>query len=323
LRYRLFEIDLIIKRTVQYTFISSAGFVVYLLAVGGASLFLQSNIEWVAGIIAIALVVIFFNPARQRLQAVMNRLMPYTPPPPEVLAEMEREKAEREERKMKKEAQERTSATRANWLLVARLGWLAFFAFAMLALLFAIPARWAQLTQPTSITLANLNALGWPVMGYAVYSITTEVIFTAVFLIVGLLIFSRRSNDGMALFMSLTLVAYGVGNQTITPTINALLQYPLGKLIYPFLPFAAWATFTQFPYLFPNGRFVPRWARYPALLWFLLCIPWNFLPLDSPYGFSNWPPAILVPLLLVLWGSWVVCQIHRYARVSTPLAMRW
>jgi hypothetical protein len=205
------------------------------------------------------------------------------------------------------------------WLALARLGWLAFFAFATLALLFAIPARWAQLTQPTPTTLANLSALGWPVMGYAAYSLATEVIFTAVFLVVGLLIFARRSNDGMALFMSLTLVAYGVGNQTITPTISVLLAYPWGKFIYPCLTFAAWATFTQFPYLFPNGRYVPRWARLLGLIWFLLCILWNFLPSDSPWGVFNWPPIIFVPLLLFMWGSWVVSQVYRYARVSTPV----
>ncbi len=51
--------------------------------------------------------------------------------------------------------------------------------------------------------------------------------------------FARRSNDGGALVTALFLVAFGVGNQTITPTLTGLSAYPFGKFVFEFGGFAA------------------------------------------------------------------------------------
>jgi hypothetical protein len=212
------------------------------------------------------------------------------------------------------------SSTRlqGRWLTVARAAWLVFFALSILALAAAIPARWAELTHPAPITQANLNSLGWSVTLYAVYSITTEVIFTAAYLGVALIIFARRSNERMALFTGLMLVAFGVGNGTITPIIGALRTYPYGDFLFNFLGYAAWVTFTQFPYLFPSGRYVPGWTRFPALIWFLICIPWNFMS-GSALDPLTWPPAVFGPIIFGLYASWLVSQISRYRHVSNPV----
>ncbi len=209
-------------------------------------------------------------------------------------------------------------AARSRWLLAARMAWLGFFTLATLSFLVAVPARWVQLTQPTPITQANLAALGWPVGPHAVFTLGSEVVFTAVFLLVSLIIFARRADDRMAWFASLMLVAFGVGNQSITLTLSALQVNALGDLLFAFFAFAAWASFTQFPYLFPSGRYVPHWTRLPALIWFLLCIPWNFMS-GSPLDPLTWPLAVFGPLLLALYGSFAVAQVYRFARVSTRL----
>jgi hypothetical protein len=205
-----------------------------------------------------------------------------------------------------------------RWLVIARIGWIAFFTAAMLALIAATPIRWAQLVHPSAVVQAYLGTLGWPLMAYSIYSMISELVFTGVFLVVGVIIFVRRPDDRMALFTSVMLIAFGVGNQTITPTVSALLIYPFGEFLFACAGFAAWATFTQFPFLFPNGRYVPAWTRVPALTWFLLCIPWNFM-VGSPYDPTTWPSVLFIPLGLFLYGSFLVCQVYRYRRVSTPL----
>ncbi len=200
-----------------------------------------------------------------------------------------------------------------RWLTLARVGWLAFFVVATSTLLIALPVRWAELTHPTPATLANLNTLGWPVTVYATLSISTEIIFASVFLGVGFIIFLRRPADRMALFTSLMLVAFGAGNQTITPTVGAL-----GKNVFAVFGFAAWVTFTQFPYLFPNGRYIPKWTRLPALIWFLLCIPWNFM-VGSHLDPTTWPATLFYPFLIVMWATFVFSMVYRYQRVSNPV----
>jgi hypothetical protein len=193
-----------------------------------------------------------------------------------------------------------------------------FFTLAVLGWLIAIPARWHELANPRITELTNLTALGWPVTPFAVYSMISELIFASVYLLVGLVIFIRRSDDRMAWFTSLMLVAFGVGNQSITPTISALRSYPYGDFIFACAGFTAWATFTQFPYLFPSGRYVPKWTIITGLIWLLLCIPWNFM-VNTPLYPLNWPPILGYTLILSLWVSWLVSQVYRYVRISTPI----
>jgi hypothetical protein len=205
-----------------------------------------------------------------------------------------------------------------HWLTFARVAWVAFFAISLVAMTVAIPARWQELIHPSPLLLANLNSLGWSVTGYAVYTLFSEVIFTAAYLGVALIIFARRSNERMALFSSLMLVAFGVGNQTITPIIGTLRVYPYGNLLFSLFGYLAWVTFTQFPYLFPSGRYIPRWAIIPALIWFLICIPWNFMT-GSALDPLTWPPVVFGPLLLGLYISFLVSQVYRYRRVSNAV----
>ncbi len=207
---------------------------------------------------------------------------------------------------------------RGQALTVARAVCVAFFIYATLVFLIALPARWAELVHPTPTTLAHLNALGWSVAPYAAYSLATEMIFTGVYLIVGLMIFARRSNDGGALSTALFLIAFGVGNQTITPTLTALSAYPFGKFVFEFGGFAAWVTLPLFFYLFPNGRFVPAWTRVAGLFWFVLCIPWNFM-VDTPFYPPGWPPVLFFLILLPMFGTFIGSPIYRYLRVSNTL----
>jgi hypothetical protein len=206
----------------------------------------------------------------------------------------------------------------SGWLRAARIGWLVFFAFAVLTLLVAFPVRWRELAHPSEYVLANLNAMGLSVTVYAVASLLVELIFALTFLLVGLLILLRRSDDRMALFTSLTLVAFGIGNQTVAPTVYALRAQPWGEMIFAVAGFVAWTLFTQFPYLFPSGRYVPRWTLIPGLIWIVLDVPWNFM-IDSPLYPPDWPLVIIGPLFIFLWASAVVSQVYRYRYVSSMI----
>jgi signal transduction histidine kinase len=75
LRYRLFDIDLLINRTLVYGALTAFVVSAYALVVGtvGALLRVEGNI--VLSLIATGLVAIAFNPLRERLQRAVNRLM--------------------------------------------------------------------------------------------------------------------------------------------------------------------------------------------------------------------------------------------------------
>jgi signal transduction histidine kinase len=75
LRYRLYDIDLLIDRTLVYGALSACIIGVYVLVVGGLGALLQARGNPALSLFAAALVAVVFQPLRGRLQRGVNRLM--------------------------------------------------------------------------------------------------------------------------------------------------------------------------------------------------------------------------------------------------------
>jgi hypothetical protein len=112
------------------------------------------------------------------------------------------------------------------------------------------------------------------------------------------------------------LVVWGPLNGLLVLTPSATEgKYPALQLVVgSSLTYLGYMTWMLFFYLFPSGRFVPRWTRWLALGWVLFSGSWIFTPGGPP----SWPPLLFNAAVLVLWGSFPVAQIYRYARVSNP-----
>jgi signal transduction histidine kinase len=118
----------------------------------------------------------------------------------------------------------------------------------------------------------------------------------------------------MGLLTSLALLTFGTA--TFVFTLEALAtRHPSLGLTVDFLHLLGAASFSLFLYLFPDGRFVPRWTRWVALVW----IAWQ----AARYVFPDWhlnPEAWYLWTSAVVWlvalGTVVYAQAHRYRRVS-------
>jgi signal transduction histidine kinase len=75
LRYRLFDIDILINRTLVYGALSVSVVLIYVLAVGGLGALFQARGNLAVSLLATGLVAILFQPLRSRLQRSVNRLM--------------------------------------------------------------------------------------------------------------------------------------------------------------------------------------------------------------------------------------------------------
>jgi signal transduction histidine kinase len=75
LRYHLYDIDLLINRTLVYGSLSACVVGVYVLAVGGLGALFQARGNLVVSLLATGLVAVLFQPLRSRLQRSVNRLM--------------------------------------------------------------------------------------------------------------------------------------------------------------------------------------------------------------------------------------------------------
>src|SRR5919112_514933 len=203
---------------------------------------------------------------------------------------------------------------RRRWLVLARAAWVAVAVIALGTFMISVPARYSQLANPAEGVRAALAETGLSASGYALYNVTLDTVFVSVFAVVAIVIFWRRSDDPMALLVATMLVVWGPLNGLFVLTgategMYPALQATLGRLV-TFIGYMAWMLFF---YLFPSGRFVPRWTLWLALLYGVAFFGlWNF----TPFGPPSCPPLLFNAAVVVVWGSFVVAQAYRYARVS-------
>jgi hypothetical protein len=179
----------------------------------------------------------------------------------------------------------------------------------------AVPARYTQLAHPTEAVRTALAEIGLSAGAYAIYNVALDTLFVSVFATIGIVIFWRRSDDAVALLVATMLVVWGALNDLFVQTPRAIEgMYPpaLDVLLVATLPYIGYMAWMLFFYLFPSGRFVPPWTRWLALCWVLFSGSWLF----TPFGPPSWPPLLFNATILILWGSFVVAQVYRYARVS-------
>ena len=126
-------------------------------------------------------------------------------------------------------------------------------------------------------------------------------------LTLAVVLFWRRSNDWMVVFVSSYLLLYGTimagplewaeGFYPAWPTLAVDVVQPL-LLTTPTVALIA---------LFPDGRLVPHWTRWLILLSMLLAVANLMLP----------PVYWGVFMVLIVTGA-IYAQAYRYRRVSTP-----
>lgn len=75
LRYRLFDIDIILNRALVYGALTTVVVALYVTVVGGLSALLETRANFVISLLVTALAAVIFQPMRERLQRAVNRLM--------------------------------------------------------------------------------------------------------------------------------------------------------------------------------------------------------------------------------------------------------
>jgi hypothetical protein len=177
---------------------------------------------------------------------------------------------------------------------------------------FAGPGFGADLDPATVRT--NLEAAGISIDSYAKYQLSISVTTAIVFSAVSVAIFWRRSDDWMALLTSLGLLAFGIFFLTDGPTALGQ-QYPAVRLPLNLLALFGSMSFILFLYLFPNGRFVPRWMHWIPILWAMHEVAYYFFP-DSIFNISKTLPMLDFFVGTAFFCIGVASQIYRYRHVS-------
>jgi hypothetical protein len=216
-----------------------------------------------------------------------------------------------------------------RWLPLARGAWVVCALLLLANFVASIPASYqilrtiCTLPDPSNcptgqLTPATVQASGYlhlSLAGYAAYFVTLDVIVSLLPWVLALLIFWRKSDEWMGLFVSLLLVLYGG-----TGSSNSLLgvwagtqPLPLLSTLFTLISGAEWIGLGVFLLTFPTGRFVPRWSWLVLSCW-IISFVWNS-PSASLAQFQFL--QVIVPLVvsLVVYGGTLFIMVYRYARI--------
>jgi hypothetical protein len=168
--------------------------------------------------------------------------------------------------------------------------------------------------QATTLQVQGLNKAGVSLRFYALFTVSVIVVTEMTYIGLGVLLFLRRSDDRMTLFTALVLVT--CGGAAFTGTMHAFSNAGGWLwLITNVLNIIGQSAFIIFLYVFPTGRFVPRWMIGPAVLW---CAAW-VIPLFHNSTLSTLASVMTDgPVFIAIILSMIVAQVYRYQRVSSP-----
>ncbi len=207
-------------------------------------------------------------------------------------------------------------------LVLARSVWLALFCLIFIVYFLGFPEAFKLALSLRPETVVGLEHLGLPASFPGIYTITIDTVTILVFACFAALIVWRRSDDWMVMFVSLTLLSTAM-----------LYTAPAFEAKVPMLILALLAAFAEicqvaFVYLFPDGRFVPRWLwilLIPLFVWRPVIWGFDYLPnffslRRSGENFFYIPQddrdlALVLALLIV----GIITQVYRYRYHSTPV----
>lgn len=217
---------------------------------------------------------------------------------------------------------------RVRLLPVARVVCMALIVVAIVASVASVPTALTRLNSLCKLTNAGdcpdgqvnaagaraLLALGIFLQAYAIYTMAIVLFATAVYVLIALIILWRRSDEWLGLFTALFLVTFGIGaNGFIDSLVASLtLQQLVWKLLLNTIEALGNVSIVVFFFVFPSGRFVPRWTMWVALLW-CVQVPAIFSPALQLPDFAT--GFLFVATVLIMLAA----MIYRYRHVSSAI----
>ncbi len=166
-------------------------------------------------------------------------------------------------------------------LLALRAGWAISTVVVLILFVVLLPARLDYLSSlPLGLQLI-LARIDIPVRVYAGINLGFDVLYLFSSLLIAGLIAWRKPHDLMAQFVAVFLVTFVGDTSSIIGT--AALQHSDINVCRVLLGVVGYIGLNSLFYLFPDGRFVPRWTWIMLVVAVVGQVPFS-LPDTSPYN---------------------------------------
>jgi len=195
----------------------------------------------------------------------------------------------------------------------------------LLVLVLPFRSYWAYLDVGEAALLAQA---GLAPQAYFWALLSLELLLGYTCIIVGGLIFWRRSDSPGAILCALMILALGGSESSFTGTLSRASEYWFW--VRQLLQAVGIGVTLLVFYTFPDGRFTPRWTRPLAAVYTLIVLIWAFFsgaPFNPmPFGSFGRTPIISELNLFGWYATGVVALTIRYRRYADTIQrqqMKW
>lgn len=211
-----------------------------------------------------------------------------------------------------------------RWLVAARLGVMLFAVVCISSFVISIPRSWqhslnlrdivGDSPSQAKIDEANnaLRGLGLSPKSLAVMSAAAGFTQVIGFLAIGIYLLRQKSNELMALIVAVFLFAMATA-QFPPDLIAEQASHPIQADVGLVIDLVFLLGFVNLFFLFPDGRFTPRWTIAISVAMLLSLVNDLLITHDTFKNPSPWKDALQFGTLIV---SAVIAQIYRYRRTS-------
>ena len=235
-----------------------------------------------------------------------------------------------------------SAAALARWIMLperrlvaARATWIVALLLAAVLFVAGLPVITPELRSPCAgrschywqlspQDAAEFARLGFSRDVHVIYQLAADTLLLGGFSLIAAIIALHRPDEPMALLVAFALVTFGSSFSSLIRA--AAVSSPLWYWPRETLACLGWTSLFLCFYLFPDGRFIPRWTRFAAAVWFALMILNYFSP--ARWGLNTGAPAesgttpsigLFGDVMPLFFVSVAIAQVYRYRRVSTPV----
>ena len=197
-----------------------------------------------------------------------------------------------------------------RWLTFLRPACIALIILTIALWFVAIPIRYKELgtvcsavcgdQQLTRHSLARFRASGLTLGFYSAYVGTLEVLFVLTFVVIALVILWKKSDTRIGLLTALFLTTFGTSN---TDATALTITFPFLSVPVGLIELMSWVCLGVFLFVFPDGRFSPRWMFYLSVVVVVMLVLGN-----APF----FPPDLFILFLFGFVVLTLIAQIYRY-----------
>ena len=224
---------------------------------------------------------------------------------------------------------------RSLWLNLARLFQVLLICFTVGLFIVSIPINYERLssackTEPcspgelTPASVKALNDIGISMDILIKITIALDILVAVIYTASAILIFIRKPNDLLTIFVTVMLVTFGVA--TFSNEIQGFaVVYPQWSWLTKAIELIGNCAILAFFFVFPTGCFVPRRSEFIVAGWILFQLPRYYFP-HSSFNLMGSNPTLYNALFFGGILSGIMAQTVRYWRVSNSterLQTKW